>query len=235
METQELRSQPQPGKRGVLRAYALIVAVEVALIALLRAAHVSWGVVNALAILACIVVLFGSQLTGPPEHVQISSPAFEQRIQERYSSESSQLSKLGFTPLFFFGEAFPLIRLLLIYPAFVVLIMWLNREVLAIQNGSRLLFGFPVFNSPDGTTYAHPLQLGVKFHTRFEDGAILMTKSFGGKRKYGPAVVVHALRNASISDTWAEHRKQIQTLEVAGKQVDGQISFETYSNISRTA
>jgi hypothetical protein len=136
-DNQEHQSEPQTGKRGVLRAYALIISAEAALIALLWAVHVPWGVVNILAVLALIAVLIGKQLTGPAEHVNISSPTFEHRIQNRYYAESNQLSNLGFTPLFFYGEAFPLFRLLLIYPAFLFLIMWLNREVMSIQDGSR--------------------------------------------------------------------------------------------------
>jgi hypothetical protein len=229
------QSEPQTGKRGMLRASALIISAEVALIALLWAVHVPWVVLNALILLAFIAVLLGKQLTGPVEHVQISSPTFEHRIQDRYCSESNQLSNLGFTRLFFYGEAFPLFRLLLIYPAFLFLIMWLNREVASIQNGSKLIFGYSVFISNDRTTYSYPLQLGMKFHTAFQDGTILMTKNFGGKTKYGPKVVAHILKNASISDTWAEHKKQIQTLEATGKQIDRQISFQTFSDISYEA
>lgn len=220
------------GKRGVLRAYALIISVEIALIVVLWAVHVPWGVLNALAVLACIAVLFGKQLTGPTEHVQILSPTFEHRIHNRYRSESDQLLNIGFKPLFFYGEAFPLVRLLLIYPAFLFLIMLLNREVATVQNGAKLCFGFPVFISGDRTTYAHPLQLGIKYHTLFQDGTILMTKNFGGKNKYGPTVVVQAMKNATVSEAWAEHQKQIQALEATGKQIDREISFQAYSNIS---
>ena len=213
----------------------MIVLVEVALIVLLRELHLPWGVINVFIVLALIAAFFGKQLTGPTEYIQISSPPFEQRIQNRYRSESSQLSNLGFSPLFFYGEAFPLSRLLLIYPAFLFLIMWLNREVVTVQNGSKLLFGFPVFNSSSRSTYAHPNQLGVKFHTLFQDGTILLTKSFAGKSKYGPTVVLHKVANGSIGNTWAEHQKQIQALEAAGKRVDSAISFEAFARISNEA
>jgi hypothetical protein len=223
------------GKHGVLRAYVWVFSVEVALIALLWAVHVSRGVLVALFVVASIVVLFGKQITGPPEHIRIVSLAFEHKIQDRYRSESNGLSSLGFNPLFFFGEAFPLSRLLLIYPAFLFLIMLLNREVVSVENRSKLCFGFPVFISSNKTTYAHPLQLGIKYHTLFQDGTILLTKNFGANKKYGPTVVLHIMKNASISDTWAEHQKQIQALEATGKQTDRGISFQTYSNISREA
>ena len=113
--------------------------------------------------------------------------------------------------------------------------MWLNREVATIHNGSKLLFGFPVFNSSNKTTYAHPNQLGVKFHTLFQDGTILLTKSFAGKSKYGPTVVLHKVANASMGNIWAEHQKQIQVLEAAGKRVDSEISFEAFARISNEA
>lgn len=113
--------------------------------------------------------------------------------------------------------------------------MWLNREVATIHNGSKLLFGFPVFNSSNRTTYAHPNQLGVKFHTLFQDGTILLTKSFAGKSKYGPTVVLHKVANASMSNVWAEHQKQIQALEATGKRVDSGISFEAFARISQEA
>jgi hypothetical protein len=75
----------------------------------------------------------------------------------------------------------------------------------------------------------------MKFHTAFQDGTILMTKNFGGKTRYGPRVVTHIMKNASISNTWAEHQKQIKVLEAAGKQIDSQVSFQVYSDISYEA
>ena len=234
-DSQGLQSEPQAGKHGVWRAYAWIISIEVVVIALLWALHVPWAILNVLIVLACIAALFGKQLTGPTEHVQISSPAFELKIQNRYRSESSQLSNLGFTPLFFYGEAFPLIRLLLIYPAFLFLIMWLNREVVTILDGSKLLFGYPVFISSDRTAYAHPMQLGMKYFTGFQDGTILLTKNFGGKTTYGPTVVVHISRGARICDTWGEHQKRVQALEAVGKRIDSEICFQSFSDISRMA
>jgi hypothetical protein len=213
----------------------VLILAEFALLALLWAVHVPWGVTEGALLLAVIASLLGKRLVGPSEHVQISSTAFITRIQNRYRAEANQLKELGFTPLYFHGEAFPLLRLLLIYPALVFLFMLLNREVADIQNRSKLLFGSPVFNSSDRTTFAHPLQLGMKYHTLFEDGTILLTKNFGGKTMYGTTVIVHAVRNVSISDAWAEHQEQIQKLEAVGKQIDRDISFETYSRITHEA
>ena len=114
--------------------------------------------------------------------------------------------------------------------------MWLNREVATIHNGSKLLFGFSRYLiRAIKLTHAHPNQLGVKFHTLFQDGTILLTKSFAGKSKYGPTVVLHKVANASMGNIWAEHQKQIQVLEAAGKRVDSEISFEAFARISNEA
>jgi hypothetical protein len=227
--------QPQSGRHGELRAYGIIVAIGLAFLVLLRMTHISLRVVLAFAILALIAAFFGGQLTGPAEYVQISSPNFEQRIRNRYRSQCDQLLSLGFTPLFSYGEATPLYRLLLIYPAFLFLIMWLNREVAAIHNGSRIAFGFPVFISSDQTTYAHPMQLGVKLHTLFQNGAILLSKNFGGKIDYGSNVTL--LRNSGVStrEIWSEHQMRVQAIQAAGNLANQQISFEEFARISAQA
>jgi hypothetical protein len=75
----------------------------------------------------------------------------------------------------------------------------------------------------------------MTYHTLFQNGAILITKNFGGRTKYGQRVVVHIMRNAGICDAWGEHQKQIQALEATGKQIDREISFQAYSDISREA
>jgi hypothetical protein len=234
-DNQGHQSKPKGGKSGVLRVYALIILGEAALVALFLAVHASRRVIEVFVLLALLVSLLGKQLTGRIEHIQIASPAIESRIRNRYSSQIAQLKDIGFSPLFFYGEAFPLIRLFLIYPAILFLIMLLNREVVAVQGGSKLLFGYPVFLSNKRTAYAHPSQLGMKYHTAFQDGTILMTKNFGGKAGYGPTVEVHCVKNAGISDTRAEHQKWIQTLEAAGKQIVREISFQAYSIISYEA
>jgi aminopeptidase-like protein len=57
MDTDNQRHQPEPqtGKRGVFRAYALVISVGVAFLALLWAVHLPLGVSNALVILASVV------------------------------------------------------------------------------------------------------------------------------------------------------------------------------------
>lgn len=110
--------------------------------------------------------------------------------------------------------------------------MWLNGEVAAIHNRSHIAFGFPVFISSDQTTYAHPMQLGVKLHTLFQDGTILLSKSFGGKTHYGSNVILQRNSGANIYDVWKEHQERVRAIEASGRLVDRQISFEAFAEMS---
>jgi hypothetical protein len=226
--------ETEVSKGGVGKAYVVIFAAMIAIAALLWTFHVPRIVIWVLAVLEWLALTFDKQLGGLPTQVQIGTRAFQARIQSTHHSECDQLSRLGFAPSFFFGEAFSLFRVLLIYPIFLYLIMLLNGEVADVLDGS-LVFGFPVFTSGDRTTYAHPTKLGVKFHTRFRDGTILMTKNFGGKKSYGPTVMVSSLPNSGITFAWTEHQRRVQAMEANGKQVDSSMSFRTYSAISREA
>lgn len=163
--------------------------------------------------------------------VQIFSPEFEQRIRARYQSETEQLSSIGFDLLFFVGDSTSMFRLALIFPAIVVLHMKRNRVPMTIQNGTTLLTGNPVFISRDKTAYAHPNSLGFTFHTRFQDGTILVSKNFGEGTGYIPSITCNVCPADSASQTWTSHQERIKEMETKGKRVDHQSSFEAYREI----
>jgi hypothetical protein len=191
-----------------------------------------WSAVEVLLLLLLLSALFSRRLIGAIERVQIYNPEFEQRIRTRYQLEIAQFTNLGFTFLFFYGEAIPLIRLLLLSPALVALMMWLKREVMTVQSGTKLLAGYSVFVSADKTAYAEANGLGAKFHTVFQDGTILVTKNYGDATGYAPIAVVQGTKNASICDLWIEHQRRTQALEAEGKRIDRQISFQAFAEIS---
>jgi len=208
----------------------LVVLVLAAFVALIWTIHRSWVLVVAFIVLFCISAPFGNKLIGSAECVQIASPTLERRLQGRYRTEFNQLAQIGFKPLFIFGESTSLYRLLLIYPVLLYTIMLLNRETATVK-GSRIVFGYPVLNSSDGKTYVYLMQLGLKFYTRFQDGTVLLTKSFGGTTTYGSNVIFQRLCNASIRDIWMEHSRRVQQLEANGRQVEGEIGFATFYRI----
>jgi hypothetical protein len=205
-----------------------------------RSRHPIWTTVEAFFFLLGVAAFFSPKgslgffhgLFGGIEYVQIYSPDFERRIRTRYQSECDQLTNLGFAPLFFYGEAFPLIRLLLVFPALIVLMMWSKREVMTVHNGTKFLAGYPIFASQNKTAYAEPNGLGIKFHTAFQDGTLLVTKNYGNSTGYAPIAVVQGTKNASISDLWIEHQRRTQAMEAEGKRIDRQISFQAFAEIS---
>jgi hypothetical protein len=162
---------------------------------------------------------------------QIFSPEFEQRIRTRYQSKIAQLTDLGFDLLFFVGDSTSLFRMLLIFPAIIVFKMWRGGVPMTVHNGTRLLTGNPVFISRDKNAYAHPNSFGFTFHTRFQDGTVLVSKNFGDDSEYIPAIVGNTCPAASAGDTWTAHQKRMAELEAEGKRVDRQTSFQVYREI----
>jgi hypothetical protein len=197
--------------------------------------------ISAPIIVFCIAVsLFEEQIDalmrwtiGAIGHVQVSSPELERKIRDRYRQEIRQLEFVGFNFLFAEGETFQLIRFLFGFPALIALTMRAKQEVLAIHNGRDFLAGHPIFASADKTAFGHPNGLGVKFHTVFNDGTILVTKNYGDSSGYAPiAVVQPMIAGAQISDMCAVHQRGIEELKTAGKRVDNPISFQAYADVS---
>jgi hypothetical protein len=75
------------------------------------------------------------------------------------------------------------------------------------------------------------MRLGLKFYTQFQDGNVLLTKSFGGTTKYVENVIFQRNCDASIQDLWIEHHNRAVQLEVVGKQVEEKVGFEVFSKI----
>ncbi len=168
---------------------------------------------------------------GAPDLVQIFSPEFEQRARKRYQAKMALLTNMGFDLAFFVGDSTSVFRMLLILPAIVVFDMRRGGVPMTIQNGTRLLTGNPVFISRDKSAYAHPNSLGFTFHTRFQDGTVLVSKNFGDDSGYIPAIVGNTCPAASAGDTWAVHQKRMEELVAEGRRIDLQTSFQAYREI----
>ena len=178
------------------------------------------------------MVRFIHLIFGTIGHIQIFSHELEQRIRKRYQSEISQLTDLGFDYLFSDGEAFSLFRLALILPALTVIHMRCNGEVIALDDGTKLLVCYPVFISRNKTAFGYASGLGVKFYTAFQDGTLLVSKAYSDANIPAAPMIVKFAEKASISETWAKHQERIAALEAEGKCVDRQTSFQAYAEIS---
>jgi hypothetical protein len=178
------------------------------------------------------LISFMHLVFGKIEHIQLHSPALEQRIRTRYQSEIYQLTGLGFDYQFSDGEAFSLFRLALLLPALIVFMMWCKREVMDVHGGTKILTAYSIFMSKNKTTFVHPNPFGVKYYTSFQDGTMLVSRNYGDKDGVGPTVMANPCKGASIADTWAKHQERLAELEAGGKRVNRQTSFQAYAEIS---
>jgi len=111
-----------------------------------------------------------------------------------------------------------------------------RKEVTSVHDRTSFLSAHPIFTSADRTTYAHPSSLGIKFQTAFQDGTILLTKSYADDAGYASMVIVQTVTGGeSVSDTWSAHLKRIADLQIKRKPVENLISFDSYVEISRRA
>jgi hypothetical protein len=170
---------------------------------------------------------------GKTEHIQISSSEFERQVKTRYQSEIGQLESLGFRFLFVEAQTFPAPRLLLGFPAVVLLMMWVKREVIALRPGLRLLTARPIFGSADNSTYAHPSGLGSMFHTGFKDGSLLVSCNYGQSRTYGvgakgPVYTRHVYKAANIPGLWAHHQHEVRRTLTDCNPVATKMTFADY-------
>lgn len=181
-------------------------------------------------LLAGLFVIFGYSSFGRVGHEQIVDLRIEQRVRERYAAEIQQLTLLGFNYVFTESESFSAFRILLIFPALMLLMMSTKREVLTLR-GSKILVAMPIFSSADGRTFGHPFGLGVKFQTAFRNGRLLVSKNFGDDCRESPEFVVHAAKR-TVPETWQIHQEWLNKLDVAANPVNRDSSYQAYVTIS---
>jgi hypothetical protein len=169
---------------------------------------------------------------GEVGYVQVSSPALEERIQARYQSEIDELSRLGFCHRISIGQTFPILSLIMIFPAIVLLVMCWKREVITLRGGREFLIGHAIYASEDKTTFAEPIGLGIIFHTQFQYGAILTSTNYESNRVLGTRFERHVYEGASISDTWAAHQRSVQQRLAKGAEIDRDMSFRAFVGIN---
>ncbi len=178
-----------------------------------------------------VSALMGVSSIGPVGHEKVIDYRLEQRVRERYDAEIRQLTFLGFNYAFTEGESFALYRILLIFPALVLVAMLVKREILAFGPGGKILLLMPVFCSVDGRTFAHPFALGVKFQTAFRNGQLLITKNFKSNCCETPEFVVQAAKS-SISEAWQTHQEWLNKLDTDTNPANRDRSYEAFVAIS---
>lgn len=174
----------------------------------------------------------GDIFVGTVQYVEVDSTQLQHRISGRFEAQMNELRSLGFRLSFFVGETISMYRFFLIYPALMVFYMAISGEVLTIHAGRRVLLGYPVFVSGDGRAFGHPIALGVKFHTLFRDGMLLVSANYGRARR-APQFLRIFCAGASISKTWESHQQRMESLATVMNPVRMDLTFAGFVEASR--
>ncbi|HTW80605.1 MAG TPA: hypothetical protein VME23_13750 [Terracidiphilus sp.] len=187
-------------------------------------------VTRGVAVVLLLAISPAPGLMGPIERVEVTSPEFTDRVRRHYGAQAAQLKIFGFEPLFYFGEAFSIVRVLLVAPGVMLYKMWNEGIPIMRYRGNKVLIANPVFGAEDQRAYARTTRQGVSFHSAFRDGTILVTRNYGVSTSHPQRVVVHAL-NANAGELWSAHLKGIESIETDANPVACQNSFEFYADL----
>jgi hypothetical protein len=179
-----------------------------------------------------LFLVFGMTSLGSVDYEEIADLRIEQRVRERYASEMDQLTSLGFNYEFTSGEAMALSRLLLIYPAIVLLQVRAHGGVLALGRGGKILLASPVLSSADGRSFGHPQSLGVTFSTAFRNGPLLVTKNYKGVCGETPECVMQA-SDGTVAEAWQTHKDRVNTLDTDANPAIRDRSYQAYAATAR--
>ncbi|HEX3891357.1 MAG TPA: hypothetical protein VHW46_02195 [Terracidiphilus sp.] len=238
----QARDGPRPGNLTAGRKAYIAVTGLLGLYLLIRLAlsrHPVWlGVLGPIVLVGMASAFFRMQtrrafmtLFGQIEYADEVSPKVEERLRSRYREQIDEFTSLGFHRLFFQGQTFPILRLVMVFPAIVVALMFLNREVIALHRGGRFLIGHCILASADQTTYVQILRLGVLFATLFENGEVLISCNYGSDNLKWQKLTRHAYRGESTADTWTKHQQWVNSKEIQGTRADRSPSFEKFVNM----
>jgi hypothetical protein len=183
----------------------------------------------------CLVglfLVFGMTSLGGVDYEEIADPRIEQRVRERYASEVDQLTSLGFNYAFSSGEAMSLSRILLIYPAIVLLQARANGAVLALGRGGKILLAAPVLSSADGRAFGHPQSRGVTFYTAFRNGPLLVTKNYKSVCCETPECVMQA-SDGTVAEAWQTHKEWVSRLDTDANPANRDRSYQAFADIAR--
>lgn len=178
-----------------------------------------------------LFLVFGMASLGSVEYQEIADPRIEQRVRERYTSEVDQLTSLGFNYAFTSGESMSLSRILLIYPAIILLQVRAHGGVVALGRGGKILLASPVLSSADGRVFGHPGSLGVTFATAFRNGPLLVTKNYKSCCGETPECVMQA-SDGTVAEAWQIHKEWLSKLDTEANPANRDRGYQAYADIA---
>ena len=165
------------------------------------------------------------------EYILATDPDFHTRIRARYERDIESLTKLGFRHLCFYMEQLQPFSAVFQLP--ILLLMVLHREVLTIQSPLRIAPGFILLYHSDPPTIALPMGMGIKLYTGFTEGSILITCAFSNTGVPSPNPYIRRIETTKgLDEAWRLHQSNVRGVEVNGKVVLPQVSFNSYVDMS---
>lgn len=154
------------------------------------------------------------------------------RVRRRFAAPIGRLTRLGFGEFCIYRETGPAYSALTAFPAAVL--MLLRREVVSLRAPWRLSGAFPLLIRTSPPAYAYAFGLGVKFHTRFEDGTALVTATFNSQLvPAAPGPLRKQARRLSVEAGWDWHRASVEGLVKEGRSADCNLGFAGFVEICR--
>ena len=154
------------------------------------------------------------------------------RVRRRFAAPISRLVRLGFGEVCIYRETAPAYSALTAFPAAVLMLM--RREVLGLLPSWKLSGAFPLLVHTSPPTYAYAFGLGVKLHTRFEDGTALVTATFASQLlPAAPDPIRKQARRMSVEAGWDWHRQGVAGMMGEGRSVDRNLGFAGFVAICR--
>jgi hypothetical protein len=178
-----------------------------------------------------LILAFGMASLGDVGYQEIADPRIEQRVRERYASEVDQLTSLGFSYAFTSGESMELFRLLLIYPALILLRARADGAVVTLGRGGKILLASPVLSSADGRAFGHPQSLGIEFQTAFRNGPLVITKAYKGVCGETPECLMQA-SDGTAAQAWQTHKASIDRVSTDANPASRDRSYQAYADIA---
>jgi hypothetical protein len=179
-----------------------------------------------------LFLVFGMTSLGSVGYQEIADPRVEQRVRDRYASDLDQLTSLGFSYAYTSGESMSIFRILLIYPALILLQIRAHGGILTLGRGARILLAAPVLTSADGRVFANPQTLGVSFYTAFRNGPLLVTKNYKSTCCIATPQWVMQAEVGTVAEAWQTHKQWLTKLDTEANPANRDRSYQAYADIA---
>ncbi len=171
----------------------------------------------------------------PIDYHQTADKELIDRVRRRRQQAMQDLKQMNFDEYAFFGETvhaigFSPLGLSGVFGMFFALF----NEVAKVDWNLDVTVFNVVMASRDDSAYAAPFGLGVKFYTSFDDGTCVISANFeSAPIQDEPQKLYKFVAAQTIESAWVNHRKQVDTFCMQGKQKVEHLSFAGFLRLTQ--